>query len=200
MTSDAERIVGLYRRHAHAFARDRGRSLFEAPWLDRFRALMPEGASVLDIGCGTGEPLARYLTERGCRVAGIDAAPEMIALCRDRFPDGDWRVADMRTLSLGRKFDGLLAWDSFFHLAHDDQRRMFPIFRDHAAPHAALMFTSGPSHGEAIGVFEDEPLYHASLDPEEYRALLDAAGFEVLARRSGDPDCGGHTVSLARLQ
>lgn len=200
MTSDAARIIDLYQRHAHAFVRDRSRSLFEAPWLDRFRALMPEGASVLDIGCGTGEPLARYLTERGCRVTGIDAAPEMIALCRDRCPDGDWRVADMRTLSLGRKFDGLLAWDSFFHLAHDDQRRMFPIFRDHAAPHAVLMFTSGPSHGEAIGVFEDEPLYHASLDPEEYRALLDAAGFEVVAHRSGDPDCGGHTVSLARLQ
>lgn len=197
--SEAERIVGLYRRHAHAFVRDRGRSLFEAPWLDRFRALMPQDASVLDIGCGTGEPLARYLTERGCRVTGIDAAPEMIALCRDRFPAGDWRVADMRALALGHTFDGLLAWDSFFHLDHDDQRRMLPVFRLHAVPRAALMFTSGPAHGEAIGAFEGEPLYHASLDPEEYRALLDAAGFEVVAHRSEDPDCGGHTVWLARL-
>jgi hypothetical protein len=33
----------------------------------------------------------------------------------------------MRTLSLGRQFDGLLARDSFFHLRHDDQRLMFPI-------------------------------------------------------------------------
>lgn len=199
MTLDAEQVIGLYRRHAHAFARDRSRNLFEVPWLDRFSALMPEDASVLDLGCGTGEPMAGYLTERGCQVTGIDAASEMIALCRDCFPVGDWRVADMRTLSLGHTFDGLLAWDSFFHLTHDDQRRMFPIFRDHAAPHAALMFTSGPSHGEAIGVFEGEPLYHASLDPEEYRALLDAAGFEVVVHRSGDPDCGGHTVWLARL-
>lgn len=198
MRSDAERIIGLYGRHAHAFVRDRGRNLFEAPWLDRFRALMPEDAAVLDIGCGTGEPLARYLTERGCRVTGIDAAPEMIAMCRDRFPDGDWRVADMRTLSLGRTFDGLLAWDSFFHLDHDDQRRMFPVFRPHAAPGAALMFTSGPSHGEAVGAFEGEPLYHASLDPEEYRALLDANDFVVVAHAVEDPDCGGHTVWLAR--
>ena len=198
MTSDAGRIIGLYRRHARAFASDRSRSLFETPWLDRFLALTPKDASVLDIGCGTGEPLARYLTEHGCRVTGIDAAPEMIALCRDRCPDGDWRVADMRTLSLGRAFDGLLAWDSFFHLTHDNQRRMFPVFRAHAAPLAALMFTSGPSHGEAIGTYQGEPLYHASLDPEEYRALLDANGFEVMARASEDPDCGGHTVWLAR--
>ena len=40
----------------------------------------------------------------------------------------------MRELALGRKFSGILAWDSFFHLRHDDQRRMFPVFRQHAAP------------------------------------------------------------------
>ena len=77
----------------------------------------------------------------------------MIAMCRDHFPAQEWQIADMRTLALGRTFNGVLAWDSFFHLAPDDQRRMFPLFRDHAAPRAALMFTSGPSHGEAIAVF-----------------------------------------------
>ena len=52
--------------------------------------------------------------------------------------------------------------DSFFHLARDDQRRMFPLFRRHAGPHAALMFTSGPADGVAIGSFEGQPLFHAS--------------------------------------
>jgi hypothetical protein len=37
----------------------------------------------------------------------------------------------MRQLALGRPFDGIVAWDSFFHLGHDDQRRMFAIFADH---------------------------------------------------------------------
>ena len=107
---------------------------------------------------------------------------------------------NMRSLSLARHFNGLLAWDSFFHLGHDDQRRMFPIFRQHAAPRAALMFTSGPAHGEAIGNYQGEPLYHASLDPDEYRALLSANGFEVVAYVAEDPDCGRHTVWLAQLK
>ena len=64
----------------------------------------------------------------------------------------------MRTLSLGRRFAGILAWDSFFLLAPDVLRRMFPIFRDLAAPGAPLMFTSGPRHGEAIGQLRGEPL------------------------------------------
>jgi hypothetical protein len=76
---------------------------------------------------------------------------------------------------------------------------MFPIFRTHAAPCAALMFTSGPSHGEAVGSVEGEPLYHASLDIPEYRNLLAQNGFAVVARAVEDPTCGRHTVWLAQL-
>ena len=106
----------------------------------------------------------------------------------------------MRTLSLQRTFQGILAWDSFFHLSRDDQRRMFPIFREHAAPQAVLMFTSGPAEGEAIGSYRGEPLYHASLSAEEYRALLNANGFSVRAHGVEDPECGHRTVWLAQSE
>lgn len=198
MTNSADAIVSLYRRHAAAYDRQRSRKLMEAGWLDRFLSLLPAAPSVLDIGCGMGEPIARHLIERGCRLTGIDSSPPLIALCRERFPQQIWQVADMRRLSLGRRFDGLIAWDSVFHLSHSDQRRMFPLFREHAADGAALLFTSGPGHGEAIGSFEGEPLYHASLDPSEYRALLAANGFAVIAHVAEDPDCGGHTIWLAQ--
>ena len=75
---------------------------------------------------------------------------------------------------------------------------MFAVFREHAAPSAALMFTSGRAHGEAIGEFEGEPLYHASLDPDEYRALFDQHGFRVVRHVAEDPACNGHTVWLAQ--
>jgi hypothetical protein len=91
-----------------------------------------------------------------------------------------------------------LSRHSFFHLSHDDQRRMFPIFRQHAAPGTALMFTSGTSLGEAIGSYRGEPLYHASLAATEYQALLESNGFRVEAHTVEDPDCGGHTVWLAQ--
>ncbi|WP_439495078.1 class I SAM-dependent DNA methyltransferase [Bosea sp. (in: a-proteobacteria)] len=200
MSELAEGIAGLYQRHALAFDAARGKSLFERPWLERFQALLPPGGSILDIGCGSGEPLARHFVEAGYALTGIDASPPLIELCRARFPEHGWLVADMRTLSLGRRFDGLLAWDSFFHLTPVDQRSMFPVFAAHAAPGAALMFTSGPSEGEAIGSFEGEPLYHGSLAPQEYRTLLDRHGFDVVAHAVEDPNCGGHTIWLARAR
>src|SRR3954453_6760464 len=145
MSEDAERIVELYRRHADAWAATRGAQRgnrpIEAGWLDRFLGLLPSRPALLDIGCGSGEPIGCYLSERGCDLTGVDSAPEMIALCEVHLPGQSWRVADMRSLSLGQVFDGILAWDSFSHLPPDDQRRMFPVFQAHAAPRAALMFT-----------------------------------------------------------
>lgn len=198
MSRDAANIIDLYRRHAGAFVRLRGQGLMERDWLDRFLSGVPDGGDVLDLGCGFGSPMARYMVQRGCAVTGVDTSPALLDVARKAMPGAEWHLGDMRRLDLGRRFDAILVWDSFFHLTPGDQRAMFPIFDTHAAPGAALMFTSGPGHGEAIGAFEGEPLYHASLDPEEYHALLEAHGFGVIAHVARDPDCGGHTVWLAR--
>ena len=193
-----ERIVGLYEDNAAAWDRQRGRDLFEKPWLDRFLGLLPPRPSILDIGCGMGEPIAAYLIERGAQVTGVDSSPSLIALCRKRFPEHRWIAEDMRRLELGERFDGLLAWHSFFHLAPEDQEPMFPRFAAHAAPGAALMFTSGWGRGEAIGRWQGEPLYHGSLDTEEYAGLLAVNGFALVDHRLRDPECGEATIWLAQ--
>ena len=200
MPSPADAIIELYERRACEWVHDRSRPgrFFEKAWLDRFIALVSPGGSILDLGCGPGKPMAAYLIALGFNVCGVDSSPTMISLARGNFPGREWIVADMRKLALGRTFDGIMAWDSFFHLTHDDQRRMFPIFRAHAKPGAPLLFTSGPRHGEAVGSFRGEPLYHASLSPDEYRALFAANGFALVAEKMEDPDCGGHSVWLAQ--
>jgi SAM-dependent methyltransferase len=202
MVSEAENIIGLYERHASAWAGARLKDgyLYERGWLERFCSLIPTNGSVLDIGCGFGEPIARHLVECGYAVIGVDSSEAMIAMFRTRLPTQEAFVSDMRVLSLGRAFDGILAWDSFFHLNFEDQKRMFPILRAHAAPRAALMFTSGPSHGESIGRLEGEPLYHASFDAAEYRRLLDSQGFDVVATVAEDQTCGRRTVWLTQLR
>jgi len=200
MSSDADRIVGLYERHAQTWDKERGRSLFERGWLDRFLDLVPAGGSILDLGCGSGEPIARHFVESGRAVTGVDTSPTMIGMCQNRFPGHEWLVGDMRSLALGRRFDGIVAWDSFFHLSRGDQRAMFSLFHAHAKPHAALMFTSGPADGEAIGSYMGEPLFHASLGADEYETRLRENGFVAVAQQVEDPACGGHTIWLAQRE
>jgi len=200
MTSSSpdEAIRGLYERHARAWDRDRGRSCVqEKPWLDRFLRFVQPGGTVLDIGCGMGEPIARYIIDRGFHVTGIDSSPTLIGLAQSRFPQEAWIVGDMRQLALNRRFDGILAWDSFFHLNMNDQRAMFPLFAAHANAGAPLMFTSGTEQGVAMGEYEGEALFHASLDTEEYEQLLAGNGFTVQAFKADDPDCGNHTIWIA---
>lgn len=193
-----ERIVGLYEDNAAAWDAQRGRELFERPWLDRFCALLPPGGEVLDLGCGMGEPIAAYLLSRGYDVTGVDSSNSLVDIARVRYPAQDWIVCDMRALELGRGFHGLLAWHSFFHLSPADQRPMFERFAAHLSPGGVLMFTSGTSAGEAIGEWQGEALYHGSLDTTEYRARLEANGFEVLDHVVSDPTCGYATIWLAR--
>ena len=188
----------FYQRHAHTYDGERGKSLMERPYLDAVAARLERGASVLDLGCGSGEPIARWFIEHGYDLSGVDAAPAMIALCRQRFPRTTWIEADMRTLALSRRFDAIIAWDSFFHLDQDEQRMMFPIFERHIATGGILLFTSGPREDAHFGTMYGEELFHASLSPEEYRTLLAASGFGVLRFTPEDPKCGGHTVWLAQ--
>lgn len=194
-----ERIVGLYEENAAAWDRLRGRELFERPWIDRFIGELPPGGTILDLGCGSGEPIGRHLIEQGFAVTGVDSSPSLIAICRERFPAAEWGVADMRTLDLDRRFDGLIAWHSFFHLSPDDQRPMFARFAAHLKPGGTLIFTSGHGAGVRVGEWQGEPLYHASLDPAEYEALLAGSGFALLDRRLRDPECGEATIWLARF-
>ncbi len=195
----SDEIIPLYQRHGLAWDADRRASGWnDRAWHERFAAHLPRHASVLDLGCGGGDPVAANLVANGLSVTGVDASEPLIALCRERFPRETWICADMRTLCLPTTFAGILAWDSFFHLDHDDQRRMVQVFARHASSGTLLMLNTGPAHGEAIGSYRGDALYHASLDPQEYRDLFAAANFEVLDARMQDASAGGRSVWLAR--
>lgn len=194
----ADAVIGLYQRHAAAFMAARSTRLAEKAWLDRFLELAGPGSAILDVGCGSGAPVATYMNGCGAHVTGVDSSPELLAAFARNVPDGVAVLSDMRALALGRQFAGVLAWDSLFHLPQTDQRRVLPLLAAHAAPGAALMFNSGPADGIAIGTFEGEPLFHASLAPDTYRALLHAHGFALVAHKVHDADCGGRTVWLFR--
>jgi 2-polyprenyl-3-methyl-5-hydroxy-6-metoxy-1,4-benzoquinol methylase len=199
MKDAADRIVAHYERHALSWDADRrAAGWIDKPYIERFLSLLSSGSTILDLGCGGGSPVALHMVAKGFRVTGVDSSPTLISLCRQRMPDQEWIVADMRSLTLGRRFDGILAWDSFFHLHHKDQETMFAIFAAHAAPAAILMFNAGPGRGEAIGSYRGDPLYHASLAASEYETLLTDRGFELVEHSINDPAKGGRIFWLAR--
>lgn len=174
-------IVDLYDRRAADWVADRGFAPNgdDRTWLDRFTARLRPGETVLDVGCGSGRPMAAALLARGFHVTGVDSSARLIAHAAADLPQGRFLHADMRTLDLGQTFGAILAWHSLFHLSPDDQRTALPRLLAHAAPCATVMFTSGFYEGFLVGSWRGEPLYHGSLGPEEYRSLLTSRGFSI---------------------
>jgi ubiquinone/menaquinone biosynthesis C-methylase UbiE len=67
------------------------------------RFLIPEGAKVLDLGCGTGDLLAALRPLRG---VGIDLSPRMVEEAQRRHPGLDFRVGDVEDENLLEDLDG----------------------------------------------------------------------------------------------
>ena len=89
-----------YNKAADAYLQ--GRSQFEGDrYLDKLALLLKPQASVLDLGCGAGIPVDRYLVDRGFRVAGLDISEKQIELARASVPGATFAVADMRGMRAG---------------------------------------------------------------------------------------------------
>lgn len=76
----------------------------------------PADATILDLCCGTGQ-LANALTDRGYRVVGVDASPQMLKYARMNAPATDFHLYDVRSFELPENFDIVFAtYDSLNHL------------------------------------------------------------------------------------
>ncbi len=198
LTADPESVRDVYETQAARFDARRSRALFEARWLARFAACLPRGGRVLDLGCGAGEPIAQWFITEGFAVTGVDFAEAMLEIARARWPRGDWRQADMRQLDLGETFDGIIAWDSFFHLDPAAQRDCIARMAAHLTAGGSLLLTVGPKAGEATGTVGEKSVYHASLSPAEYVKCLEDNGLRLTGFLAEDPETDKHSVLMAR--
>lgn len=184
-----KRTIAVYDKFAEGWDKHRPRLLREKTWLKKFIQSLPSNASVLDVGCGAGEPISKFLVDQGFSVTGLDSSQAMIGICRYRFPNEAWLVMDMREIALDKQFDGIIAWDSFFHLKPDEQRNTLRLFSEHLRPRGSLLLTIGHEAGEVLGTVEGEAVYHSSLSAEEYRHILGSAGFQNIEIVLSDESC-----------
>lgn len=191
------KVRDVYENNAEAFDKQRSKKLFEKKWLDLFLSYLTKNSSLLDLGCGTAEPIAKYLIDQKMNVTGVDFSEKMIEISKRRFPNNSWHVQDMSSLELGRTFNGIIAWNSFFHLTQANQVQAFERIDKHLEKDGVLLLTVGDKEGEVTGIVNSHPVYHSSLSSQGYEDLLNRFNYKLIKFIPKDVDCQDHSVLLA---
>ena len=162
-----------------------------------YRERVPEGASVLEIGCGTGTLLAVLSPAHG---VGVDVSPRMVEIAAAKFPNLAFRVADAEKFDPGETFDFVIVPDVVEHLS--DVGAMFLSARKGCHPATRVIVTSvNPLWAPALHIAEWMELKmpegeHRWLPAEELERLAGKAGLH-LAEFSGRIICPKEVPVLA---
>jgi SAM-dependent methyltransferase len=178
------------RRHSDTNAPERARwkeraAFFHQEDLLYLKFLIPEGARVLELGCGTGDLLAALRPSFG---VGIDFSEPMIAQARRAHPDLTFLVGDIEDAAfiqgLPGPFDFIVVVDTLGAL--DDCQAMFESL--HAVctretrlviGHFSHLWYPALKFAEATGMKMPQPPQNV-LAPADVRALAGLADFDVV--------------------
>jgi ubiquinone/menaquinone biosynthesis C-methylase UbiE len=146
-----------------------------------FSSLLPPGGDVLDVGCGAGVPVARFLVRAGFKVTGIDVSSSMLELARRHVSEANFVKMDMRHLQFDAGcFDGICAFYSLFHVPKEEHLQVLIGFNRLLRQDGILLFSSGRGAWEGVEEFHGAPMFWSHPDRKVTRQLVADAGFDVI--------------------
>jgi SAM-dependent methyltransferase len=151
-------------------------------WLRDLDSRLPDGANVLELGCGRGVPVTRHLARRH-RVTGVDISAVQIELARHHVPEASFMHADALDLDVAHgSLDAVVALYFFGHVPRQEQRELIGCISLWLREGGLLLATFGAGEpGEDVD--EDwlgAPMFFASLGGDSYLPLLRECGLEPL--------------------
>jgi predicted TPR repeat methyltransferase len=142
--------------------------------------IKPNG-KILDIGCGTGYPNAKYFSDNGFSVVGIDISKNMLQKAIDQnIKNAEFYLCDFFEYIPNEKYDGVIAYDSFFHFPKNRQKNIYKIVSGWINIGGYLLFTHGNGYDEIEAKMFDKIFYYSSLKKDKVHKLLLKNGFEII--------------------
>lgn len=159
--------------------RGRNRSGVGASVVAEWSKLLPAGATVLDLGCGTGIPISLTLIACGCNVFGVDASHSMTAEFRANFPTAPVQCAAVEDSDFfSRTFDGVVAWGLFFLFSAEVQLELIEKIAAILSNGGRLLFTAPSQPCSWLDAMTER--MSISLGYDAYRAALDDASMTLV--------------------
>ncbi|UQA93332.1 class I SAM-dependent DNA methyltransferase [Streptomyces halobius] len=182
----AEAFDAIGDRYDEAFPHKEGQ-LATGSWLAES---LPAGSRVLDLGCGTGLPTSRQLSDAGHRVVGVDFSPTMIKLAQDNAPAAEFHrldIADLRNGRLGGtgSFDGIAAFFSLLMLPRAEIPYALGMLHDLLRPDGLLALSMVEADVDDFTIpFLGNSIRVSGYLRDDLRRIVHDAGFDVTGEDS----------------
>jgi cyclopropane fatty-acyl-phospholipid synthase-like methyltransferase len=186
------KIADEYLKHRNLFKSDK--------YLEILINLLPTGATILDIGCGAGIPIDKYLLEKGFRVIGIDISDRQIELATKNVPTGIFKRKDM--LELKDKEYSVDAVISFYAIFHTPRKKHLDLFKKIKTflPKGGIILVTmgyGDWEGKNKDFFGGE-MEWSYYDAEKNKAIIKKAGFEIIFNEIDNSGGEKHLIVIGR--
>jgi len=153
--------------------------------LDRFAAMFPAGATLLDLGCGPSGHIARYLFDRGVAISGVDISPACVEIAKASNPGMSFVVDDMTDLAVpDNSIDGIISYYSIIHTPRTYQDVIFREFHRvlRVGGKVLVVVKQGEQEGyqqELIGIPTE--VYFTHFTESDILGYLRGSGFKGLS-------------------
>ncbi len=159
---------------------------------------LPKGATVLDIGCGTGIPTTAALAAH-FTLTGGDISTQQVNLARQNVPQATFLQADVANLDLAAaSFDAVIAFYSLICLPRTELFLVFQKIASWLKPQGLFVATLGTQEVEEfiapdwLGV----PMYWSLFDSATNQRLLQDAGLQLLSAQEETEEEDGVPISF----
>jgi len=149
--------------------------------LRQFTKLLVSRAKILDVGCGAGVPVTKYLVDEGFSVVGLDISEEMLYLAKKHVPKGEFLKADMSEMDFpDDSFDGIVSFYAIIHLPREKHALLFKKFQRILKPGGIILIGLGSGEWEETGEYFGAKMFWSFYSAEKSLELVKDAGFEII--------------------
>jgi ubiquinone/menaquinone biosynthesis C-methylase UbiE len=154
----------------------------DAELLQELIQRLPEGARVLDAGCGAGVPITRTLNQ-AFEVVGVDFSEEQIRLARELVPEAEFFCQDITELDFpDESFDAVCSYYAIIHIPREEHRSLLQSFYRMLKPAGLVLLCTGA--GDLPEDIDEDwlgtRLYWSHFDAETNLKMMEECGFQII--------------------
>lgn len=167
-----------YNTIADTWAKERQWYL-EKPSLDQAISHIRPGGTILDVGCGSGKPIAEYLQDAGFEVYGLDISERLIAHAGKVVAADHLFCSDLRSLACDQQFDAIICWFTLFHIHSAEHPRILSKLASMLQPGGILLIsfadTSCSPSGDDVNMIDSSTILSSQFSHTFYHSGKPAA-------------------------